>query len=297
MVKRKAFTLIELLVVIAVIAMLLTIMTPALNRARDVARRVVCASNMGQVLLGLQMYADDNRGLVVPVRHERVGGIDDFRLSWDQTAAEYFTAHRGDSMRQYLACPADLKLRERPLDPIYDELVSGDVLPRSYMLNGALENRYVEGHVPPPPWFGDGTNIPARNVNIDMPSEVIWFVECHVGNADENYGPLRQGQPGWEGGIQGTNYWPTSWWAPTVGGFIRTYRGSGIAPHGDQHRRGGNWAYMDGHVAWFNHRSPPADGGTLNDAYKAYQDGPVYPFSWGHNRAMRAAAAAAGYTR
>lgn len=296
MVKRAAFTLVELLVVISIIALLLSVLMPALGRVRQSGYRVVCASNMSQISLGLQMYAGDNKGYVVPMRFEKIGNIDNFQLSWDQTAAEYFSAKKNDSLKKYLTCPADRKPRVPPLDTIYKELLpSGKVLARSYMLNGALQN--TNNPATPPPWFGNGTGAPARDLQIDTPGEVIWFVECHVANADTNYG-VRKGQPGWEGGIQGTNYWPTSWWPPTVKGFFRPYGGiGGIATQGDQHQKGGNWAYMDGSVKWFGYKSAPQGGGTIQDVYKAYSKGPVYPFSWAHSRAMRLAADAAGFTR
>ncbi|MFH1615122.1 MAG: prepilin-type N-terminal cleavage/methylation domain-containing protein [Planctomycetota bacterium] len=56
---EHAFTLVELLVVIAIIAVLLSILVPSLNRAREHARRVVCASNMRQLALGAVLYAED----------------------------------------------------------------------------------------------------------------------------------------------------------------------------------------------------------------------------------------------
>ncbi len=58
--QRKAFTLIELLVVIAVIAVLMSILLPALGRAREQARVQSCASRVRQHVLALTMYADDN---------------------------------------------------------------------------------------------------------------------------------------------------------------------------------------------------------------------------------------------
>jgi prepilin-type N-terminal cleavage/methylation domain-containing protein/prepilin-type processing-associated H-X9-DG protein len=60
-VKRKAFTLIELLVVVAIIALLISILLPSLSRARELAKRAVCASNLRGIGQGLHIYANDNR--------------------------------------------------------------------------------------------------------------------------------------------------------------------------------------------------------------------------------------------
>ena len=66
--KYGAFTLIELLVVIAVIAVLMGILMPALSRAREMAKRSVCASNLKGLTLAWMMYADDNEDRVVRTR-------------------------------------------------------------------------------------------------------------------------------------------------------------------------------------------------------------------------------------
>ena len=61
--KRSGFTLVELLVVIAIIALLLSILMPSLQAARASAKKVVCASNTKQLLLGLTLYDQDARCL------------------------------------------------------------------------------------------------------------------------------------------------------------------------------------------------------------------------------------------
>ena len=64
--KQKGFTLIELLVVISIIALLLSILMPSLQKAREQARQIVCGNNVKQIALSEILYSQSNDDYLPP---------------------------------------------------------------------------------------------------------------------------------------------------------------------------------------------------------------------------------------
>lgn len=112
----RAFTLIELLVVIAIVALLLSIMLPALGHARASGRAVVCASNQRQLVTAFTLYTDDHRGAAMP--HLRTAGIT--RTYWygQENIATQTLDHTRGTLAPYLsAAPGDRSVFECPEQP------------------------------------------------------------------------------------------------------------------------------------------------------------------------------------
>ena len=93
--RRRAFTLVELLVVIGIIALLIAMLLPALNRARESSRTVACLSNLRQFANAVAMYSAEQRGYILPYQTPEFG-------HWSNVTVDlgYLQAHSAQSAAQ-----------------------------------------------------------------------------------------------------------------------------------------------------------------------------------------------------
>lgn len=157
---RRGFTLIELLVVVAIIAMLISILVPALGRARQQGRAVVCESNLRMLAFAVQMYADANKGWFPEWGYAHGGGEAKAGHAWINTmSAEY------GRQRDLLRCTADQSTHwTRP--------VEGKLRRTSYAVNYYLST----GGEDNPLWWRDG-HAYNRQDWLQRPAATIFFAE------------------------------------------------------------------------------------------------------------------------
>jgi prepilin-type N-terminal cleavage/methylation domain-containing protein/prepilin-type processing-associated H-X9-DG protein len=172
--QNLGFTLVELLVVIAVIAILASLLLPALNRAKSKAEGIYCLNNTKQLLVAWQTYADDHEGFLVYNVGGNVGGNDergvapDTKLNWvnnimtwdlskeNTNLATITDASLGPysgSVRIY-RCPSDKVLSDDQRNRGWEARI------RSYSMNAMV---------------GDAGDVSKSGVNANNPDYVQFF--------------------------------------------------------------------------------------------------------------------------
>jgi prepilin-type N-terminal cleavage/methylation domain-containing protein/prepilin-type processing-associated H-X9-DG protein len=172
---RGGFTLIELLVVIAIIAILAAMLLPALSKAKQKAQGIGCVNNLRQLVLGYQMYAQDNNEAASPSSaYSNVPCWCDGDLTiWSQC-----TGNAGDQILQSSPTFSYLKSKavfHCPTDHAGLSTPSGVLLRnRSYSVNGAFSHNDMFHKVNMPPYREI-----LKLTDISKPTDVFVFLDEH----------------------------------------------------------------------------------------------------------------------
>jgi len=239
--RTKAFTLIELLVVISVIALLMSILLPALNRAREQARVQSCGSQVRQHVLAVTMYADDNDSkLPLPLTAGN--------WLWDVGCNTVNYMLKTGLTREMFYCPSNL-IQQKYNDHFWTYGTKSEwennqftsPTPTDFIVSGYCYIFEVASSAKRPkiktyPNDGDiGTNKVWCKTTLEKnPGEKEVVIDATLGQEDTktkhgyNFGEITVGG---------------SW---TEGGFID--RTSHLKS--DEEPRGGNVGFLDGHIEW-----------------------------------------------
>jgi prepilin-type N-terminal cleavage/methylation domain-containing protein/prepilin-type processing-associated H-X9-DG protein len=230
--RRPGFTLIELLVVIAIIAILAAILFPVFAQAREKARQTMCVSNMKQIGLGVQMYAQDydekmpfNYGYLWDEKGKQIPGT----LLWWQDLVRPYVKNE-----QVYTCPS---ASPHTQESTWRPPGMPNPLIRDYIANAAATaaNR---GYWPPGskfegrvgPFTNNWNNDSISLARIEDPSGTIAIVDGY--RSDEIWAINQSDcwKPTPQPPADASNRWP---------GFVAK-----------RHNDGFTAAYVDGHARW-----------------------------------------------
>jgi prepilin-type N-terminal cleavage/methylation domain-containing protein/prepilin-type processing-associated H-X9-DG protein len=213
------FTLVELLVVIGIIAILITILLPALNNAREQARRVQCGANLHNVGAALNIYANENRRKLP--QHLGVGNY----WLWDIPIPTRDAIIKAGAQREHFYCPSGDFQNDDRLWSFNGYTVSGYFWLTRRVNGGLGGNAQILLNYPPaqyPDYFRQ------LRPAIDLPraSELEIVTDCN----------LSTGNP------------PNRRFTGVYGGWTQGHRANHLK-RGNQ-GVGGNILFLDGHVSW-----------------------------------------------
>ncbi len=235
---RSAFTLIELLVVIAIIAILAAILFPVFAQAREKARAVSCLSNMKQINLSVQMYAQDYDETFVAQGEPNPSNNWGWQLTWIQEVQPY-TKNFG-----VYHCPSDSHALAPDTGPSYSVIANGVL---AYIDNGWKMVGVINASRG---WFDE---TPRSMGSVGLPTESIMLAERHKMEPESWMNPMQGAFSCWAtvlmnaDGVDGGNSMPgnkqgsanTQWSAPdpsSDGGIATAHSGMS------------NFSFVDGHA-------------------------------------------------
>jgi len=234
MMKRQAFTLIELLVVIAVIAVLMAILMPALNLARDQGRKMACANNLHSLALANHLYAVNNDDWAVPCRF-----ITDQGTTLWTANAQYrkYIGYEGEedmpgqsvvqTPKKY-KCPSDTQKAWLHAYDVESGNTRGTLVSYGYNIEDWFPS------VGSPSWSGtmDMSVLGYKVSSISQPARKLQFNEAHD----------------WWSKWRGANY-IDGWDVLGQDGTVQDYKNAGCGgPTMYRHNEAANLAFYDGHV-------------------------------------------------
>ena len=180
------FTLIELLVVIAILSLLVSILMPSLNRAKFLAKNVICQSNSHQIGLAMVTYTSDFRDVIVQVSESPYKGIYNGNRMTPRILADAGLLPISDARGGVWRCPLD----ERDYKPLFlayyyyheggpgtlpPDVTFGDLIYCSYGTNGVY--RYWSPRSPWSYWSSGSQWTPRYYSHAARPTNTVWFVD------------------------------------------------------------------------------------------------------------------------